>query len=279
MSFNNKNIASLFVCLLIFNALSTHALAAPNRYRNGKGLAFSKNLQDKQISVPNTLLVQKWDKGCKKLKVPCSGPSVHTNHREYPRCYSTIGTGTATIDEFTCSMESADTVVSKQLHLKTLTSHHTTFNILTNTTTQRKFLRRVCTTVETLTTVHKAIRTLVPISVTIDVLTSETVCYGQLSTESAVVQTLTCSEKTIRVKTTYETERRRVTSTEGVIRHVNRHHEIISQSAPRTVTSICSHSEHNSHSNSHKNNSNCSNESNNNCSNKSNNSCSENKSV
>jgi len=236
MSFNNKSLASLFVCLLVFNALSAHTLAAPSRSSKGKGLTFSRNVQSKQYAIPNTILIQKQCEKDKKLK-NSSCPSTHTRHSEFSRCYQTIGTGKATIDEFVSSCDTVDTVVSKQIHLKTLTSHNTKIEVLTNTTTERKFLRHVCETIETLTTVHRAVETLVPISVTIDVLTSETVQIGKLTSHSACVQTLTTSEKTIRIKTTYETERREVTSTEGCIEHVKRIQENISQSAPRTVTS------------------------------------------
>jgi hypothetical protein len=237
MTFNKKNIASLFVCLLIFNALSTCALASPNRYRKAKGVTFTKNLQNKQYAVPNTILLQRHSEKTKKCRKNSSCPSTHTRHTEFSRCYQTVGTGRVTIDEVVNSCESVDTVVSKQIHLKTLSSHTTRFNVLTNTTTERKFLRHVSETIQTLTTVHRAVKTLVPVSVTLDVLTSQTVEIGKLTSHSELVQTLRCSQKTIRVKTTYETDRRRVTSTEGVIRHVMRIHENVSQSAPRTVTS------------------------------------------
>jgi len=238
VAFDNKGIACLFICLLMLDAVSTQGLAAPVKSRKRISVSVPQNLaaqKAKHQALPNKILIKGNGPSCNSNSAAASC-SKKTRHSEYSRCYQTVATANVTIDEVVTAQESVDSVVTHNIHLKTLSTHRERWTFLTNTTTERKFLRHVSEIIQTLTTVHRAFKTLVPISVTIDVFTTESVEIGEITSHSALFQRLRESEKSIRVKTTYETERRRVTSTQGVIRAIKRVHENISQSAPRTVT-------------------------------------------
>jgi hypothetical protein len=237
----NKGIAYIFIALLMFDALGSQALASPIRAK-AKGVSLGKSntirQPNKHVAIPQILAKSKKGDncGCGNSGSGNNSNSISTNHKQFSRCYQTIGTAKATIDQVVCSEATVDTVVSKEINVKTITTETAQFRFLTSTKTFQKFLRHVSETIWTITTVHRSFKTLVPISVTVDVLSTVSVEVGSITSHSAWIQTLTSSEKTIRVKTTYEQERRQVTSTEGVVDHVKLVHEEIEQSAARSVT-------------------------------------------
>jgi len=236
MAYNKSGLACLFICLLMFDALSTQAIAAPLKSRQNKGISLSQaqaKQAAKHIALPAKILLKKGDENCGE-EPPKSSHS--TCRRTFSRCYETIGSCKTWIDVVENSMDTVDTVVTEDVCVKELSEHETRFDVLTNTKTHRKFLRHVSADIETFTTVHKEVQTIVPVSVTISVLTTESVCIGKLTNKSTWIQELESECTSIRFKTEREVNRREVTSTEGVIKAIKRVHENIAQEAPRSVT-------------------------------------------
>jgi len=239
---DKKGIVCLFVCLLVFDALSSHAVAAPIRYRKNKGpslVQVQSQQNRKHYAIPDKVLLKQSTGSCAATNNKACGASKHkTAHAAFSRCYQTIGTSKATIDCVKTQEESVDCIVTKEVNVKTVTSHKTKFSYLENTKTEKRFLRHCQGVVYSLVTVHRAVKTLVPITVTIDVLKTVSVDVGNLTAHSACVRALKTEKRTIRVKTSMEALERKVTCTEGVIKGIKVVHENINQAAPRTVTAI-----------------------------------------
>jgi len=261
MGSHTKGIAYLFICLLMFDALSTQALASPSQLRKNKGMTLNQyensRSAGKHYAIPNKVLVQSGSKKSRgnsnssKGGCGCNNKQSDTRHNKYQRCYETIGTCETTINVVRQTQKCVDYVETQAICVQTLREHCTKFPALSFTSRNQRYINTLCASIQVLTRVCKTVQTLVPISVTISKVTTIRANVQSTTSAAACVQTLRPVSRKIRVLTSEKACAKRITSQCGSIRAVKIIHEHISQSEVRSVT--CekqSHSKSNSHSNS-----------------------------
>jgi hypothetical protein len=233
----NKNFAYVFACLLVFQALSTAAVAASVKGSSrGLNLGSSTHGRDigKEYALPSNKVLVRNPKpasacGCKKSK----NTGIHNS---FKRTYETIGLCETTVDVVKNTEKEVDYVCTQKLSFKTLKQHNTKYNVLKDTQANQRYVKEFCATIEVLTNVCKTVQTLVPISVSIDVVCTQSACVQSLSCRNAVVKTLHEVQRNLRVIKATKECARRVTDACGKIKAIHRIHQKISQEISRSVT-------------------------------------------
>jgi len=255
MAFIGKQFACLFIALLIFDALASQALAAPTRFRHGKGMSlrtgYGGRQPSKHLAIPAKVLASsrgKWNGlaksgGCddEDDEESCNGNykgndvSESCSSTSFCRTYETIGSCDTTIQVVEETCKSIDSVTTESFSLQTISTHETRINVLTNTSTNQRIKKYIKQCINVLTTVSVIFQTLVPISVTIEETSTTTACVQNLSTKSRIVKTLASVSKCIRIMRSKCVSVNRVTSTQDSICAVKVIHEVIEQSVIRSV--------------------------------------------
>jgi len=239
-----KGFAFIFICFLLVDALASSPVNAPANLRGKIRRSFgqhSKTGKDfgKYFALPATQVLAK--KSNKNRGFGGSGCSSNSNssisHKNWKRSYETIGSCETTINVVRETQKSVDFVSKENVCFQTVQNHSTSYNILTCTSTTKRFIEHHTAVIEILKRVCKTIQTLTTISVTISTVINCPTTVQTTSSQHACVKTLKPASRNKRVLTSTSVCARRITSTCGTIKHVKRVHVTISQFTARTV--IC----------------------------------------
>jgi len=243
MAFKKNGVAYIFICFLVVDALASHSVTSPLQLRGNKRIASSQSANyrrdvGKHFAIPsNKILARKSNKNKGSSNCGC-GDKSHSSisHHCFQRSYETIGSCDTTINVVRDTQKSVDYVEKESVCFQTVQNHSTSYNILTCTSTTKRFIEHHTAVIEVLKKCYRTVQTLTTISVCVSTVIVNKAVVQRTKREKAVVKTLKPKPVMKKVLTSESVCARRITDTCGDIKHVKRVHERISQSIARTVT-------------------------------------------
>jgi hypothetical protein len=180
------------------------------------------------------ILIKKSQKRGFDVKTHCSAEPVKEN-KHIERTYQTIGACSTIIDLATHVKKWVDTIQKKTFKVETVANHTTSYKVLSNTNKCKRTLKDLTRHAQKLVKRTITLPEVYYANVDIDVVCTKQVDVQSVSHREQVVQTVKEVQRDLKTLKPNHVQARRVTDRNGCIDQVKRVHEIVHQTAKRTV--------------------------------------------